>query len=87
MILSIFVSWERGRNMRKVSMKTLLFTVLAALFITLIFATGGYCLYNVEANPVLFIVILTIAWAISLWLLLSTVFSSKRKGTITFLEH
>lgn len=68
-------------------MKTLLATVLAALFITLFFVAGGYCLYQIEENPAFFIVILSIVWLVSLWLLLSTVFSRKRKGTISFLRH
>lgn len=73
--------------MRKISMKTLLATVLAALFVTLFFVAGGYYLYKIEENPAWFIVILSIAWLVSLWLLLSTVFSRKRKGTISILRH
>lgn len=68
-------------------MKTLLVTMLGALIITLMFVVGGYCLYGMEANPVLFILMLGIAWAVSLWLLFSTMFSKKRKRSISFLRH
>ena len=42
--------------MKKVSMKTLLATIVAALFITLFFVGGVYCLYTQVADPALFIV-------------------------------
>ena len=58
-------------------MKTLLATIVAALFITLFFVGGVYCLYTQVADPALFIVALGSAWAVSLWLLLSTVFSKR----------
>lgn len=69
------------------AMRTLLTTIFAALFITFIFGIGGYSLYQIEANPVLFLGILGTAWGVSLWLLLSTVFSKKRKRAISFLRH
>ena len=73
--------------MKKVSMKTLLATIVAALFITLFFVGGVYCLYTQVADPALFIVALGSAWAVSLWLLLSTVFSKRRKGSVSFHFH
>lgn len=68
-------------------MKTLLTTIVAALLITIMFCAGGYSLYCIEADPALFILVLGIAWAVSLWLLFSTVFSKKRKRSISFLRH
>ena len=68
-------------------MKTLLATIVAALFITLFFVGGVYCLYTQVADPALFIVALGSAWAVSLWLLLSTVFSKRRKGSVSFHFH
>ena len=50
--------------MKKVSMKTLLATIVAALFITLFFVGGVYCLYTQVADPALFIVALGSAWAV-----------------------
>ncbi|GKG71870.1 hypothetical protein CE91St1_10130 [Parabacteroides goldsteinii] len=73
--------------MKKVSMKTLLATIVVALFITLFFVGGAYCLYTQVADPALFIVALGIAWAVSLWLLLSTVFSKRRKVFVSFHFH
>ena len=67
-------------------MKTLLATIVAALFITLFFVGGVYCLYTQVADPALFIVALGSAWAGSLWLL-STVFSKRRKGSVSFHFH
>ena len=43
-------------------MKTLLATIVAALFITLFFVGGVYCLYTQVADPALFIVALGSAW-------------------------
>lgn len=68
-------------------MKTLLATIVAALLITIMFCAGGYSLYRIEADPALFILVLGIAWAVSLWLLFSTVFSKKRKRSVSFLRH
>ena len=42
--------------MKKVSMKTLLATIVAALFITLFFGGGVDCLYTQVADPAVFIV-------------------------------
>lgn len=51
-------------------MKTLLATIVAALFITLFFVGGVYCLYTQVADPALFIVALGSAWAVSLWVVI-----------------
>lgn len=81
-------SWMiRNKFFIFVHMKTLLATIVAALLITIMFCAGGYSLYCIEADPALFILVLGIAWAVSLWLLFSTVFSKKRKRSISFLRH
>lgn len=64
-------------------MKTLLVTTLGAFVITLVFVAGGYTLYRIEVNFTVSVVMLGIAWMVSLWLLYSTVFSKKKKGIIS----
>lgn len=68
-------------------MKTLLVTTLGALVITLVFVAGGYTLYRIEVNFTVSVVVLGIAWMVSLWLLYSTVFSKKKKGIISWRKH
>ena len=50
-------------------MKTLLVTILGALVITLVFVAGGYTLYRIEVNFTVSVVVLGIAWMVSLWLM------------------
>lgn len=68
-------------------MKTLLVTTLGAFVITLVFVAGGYTLYRIEVNFTVSVVMLGIAWMVSLWLLYSTVFSRKKKGIISWRKH
>ncbi|WFE86617.1 hypothetical protein [Parabacteroides chongii] len=68
-------------------MKTLLVTTLGAFVITLVFVAGGYTLYRIEVNFTVSVVVLGIAWMVSLWLLYSTVFSKKKKGIISWRKH
>ncbi|RHU23264.1 hypothetical protein [Parabacteroides sp. TM07-1AC] len=68
-------------------MKTLLVTTLGAFVITLVFVAGGYTLYRIEVNFTVSVVMLGIAWMVSLWLLYSTVFSKKKKGIISWRKH
>lgn len=68
-------------------MKTLLVTILGAFVITLVFVAGGYTLYRIEVNFTVSVVMLGIAWMVSLWLLYSTVFSRKKKGIISWRKH
>ena len=68
-------------------MKTLLVTTLGAFVITLVFVAGGYTLYRIEVNFTVSVVMLGIAWMVSLWLLYSTVFSKKTKGIISWRKH
>ena len=68
-------------------MKTLLITTLGAFVITLLFVAGGYTLYRIEVNFTVSVVMLGIAWMVSLWLLYSTVFSRKKKGIISWRKH
>lgn len=68
-------------------MKTLLVTTLGAFVITLVFVAGGYILYRIEVNFTVSVVMLGIAWMVSLWLLYSTVFSKKKKGVISWRKH
>ena len=68
-------------------MKTLLVTTLGAFVITLVFIAGGYTLYRIEVNFTVSVVMLGIAWMVSLWLLYSTVFSKKKKGVISWRKH
>lgn len=68
-------------------MKTLLVTILGAFVITLVFVAGGYTLYRIEVNFTVSVVMLGIAWMVSLWLLYSTVFSKKKKGVISWRKH
>ena len=68
-------------------MKTLLVTTLGAFVITLVFVAGGYTLYRIEVNFTVSVVVLGIAWMVSLWLLYSTVFSKKKKGVISWRKH
>lgn len=68
-------------------MKTLLITTLGAFVITLVFVAGGYTLYRIEVNFTVSVVMLGIAWMVSLWLLYSTVFSKKKKGIISWRKH
>ncbi len=68
-------------------MKTLLVTTLGAFVITLVFVAGGYTLYRIEVNFTVSVVMLGIAWMVSLWLLYSTVFSKKKKGVISWRKH
>ncbi|WP_337942951.1 hypothetical protein [Parabacteroides sp.] len=68
-------------------MKTLLITTLGAFVITLVFVAGGYTLYRIEVNFTVSVVMLGIAWMVSLWLLYSTVFSRKKKGIISWRKH
>lgn len=68
-------------------MKTLLVTTLGALVITSVFVAGGYTLYRIEVNFTVSVVMLGIAWMVSLWLLYSTVFSKKKKGVISWRKH
>lgn len=68
-------------------MKALLVTTLGAFVITLVFVAGGYTLYRIEVNFTVSVVMLGIAWMVSLWLLYSTVFSKKKKGVISWRKH
>ena len=68
-------------------MKTLLITTLGAFVITLVFVAGGYTLYRIEVNFTVSVVMLGIAWMVSLWLLYSTVFSRKKKGIMSWRKH
>ena len=68
-------------------MKTLLVTTLGAFVITLVFVAGGNTLYRIEVNFTVSVVMLGIAWMVSLWLLYSTVFSKKKKGIISWRKH
>ena len=68
-------------------MKTLLVTTLGAFVITLVFVAGGYTLYRIEVNFTVSVVMLGIAWMVSLWLLYSTVFSKMKKGIISWRKH
>lgn len=68
-------------------MKTLLVTTLGAFVITLVFVVGGYTLYRIEVNFTVSVVVLGIAWMVSLWFLYSTVFSKKKKGIISWRKH
>lgn len=76
---TFYICRKKRGGIMKISMKTLLITVVAALVISFVFVICGYYLLGSGSYPVLSAVVLGIAWLLALWLLFSTVFSKKRK--------
>lgn len=75
--------------MKAKSMAKFVFTGLGVLFISLIFAGGIYVAFYAFNYPVtlLIVIVLGIAWLISAGLLISSVYSKKKKGYIYIGKH
>ena len=73
--------------MKHTSVKKNIWSCLAAIVITSIFV-GGMCMaFQTECNRILYLIILGVAYLVSIWLLFAIAYNKNRQGHIIVNEH